>query len=164
MRLATDGLVADLTMPSIKALARIRAIRIKAMSTIQTRRSFLALIDVRLTEGARVTCTAAITTEAIAAISAAAIVLTRLRSALVHIDLATRATKAFPALTDGTGAASEHNTGAVVHAWIGQAQWMHVHLRFAVIATVIRIAQALIVAAWTFPTCAAIVTGTLSTR
>lgn len=34
LRLATDGLVADLTMPSVKALARIRAIRIKAMSTI----------------------------------------------------------------------------------------------------------------------------------
>lgn len=164
LSLATDGLVADISMPAIEALARVRAIRIEAMSIIQTGHSLLALIDVRLTEGARVTGAAAVTTEAIAAIRATAIVLAWLRSALIHIDLAPCATVSLPALTYGTGTTGQHNAGAVIHARIGLAKRMHVHLGFAVIPTVIRIAQALIVTAWTLATCAAIVTWSLSAR
>lgn len=162
--LATDGLVADISMPTIEALTCVRAICIEAVSIIQTGHSLLALIDVRLTEGAGVPGAAAVTAEAITAIRAAAIILTRLRSTLIHVDLAACTTEALPALTDGTGGAGQHNAGAIIYARIGQAKRMHVHLGFAVIPTVIRIAQALIVTAWALATCATIVTGILGAR
>lgn len=159
--LATDGLVTDISMPTIEALARVRAIGIEAVSIIQAGHGLLALIDVRLADGARVAGAAAVTAEAIAAISAAAIILTWLRGTLIHVDLAACATEALPALTDGTGGAGQHHAGAVIQARIGQAKRMHVHLGLAVIPTVIRIAQALIVTAWALATCATIVTGIL---
>lgn len=143
--MAADGLVADVAVPAVLALAGVAAVRIEAAAAVQAR-IVLALVNVRLAEGADVAGVGAVAAESIDAIDAAAVVLARLRGTLVHVDFAARPRITLRTLAGGAGAAAQHNAGAVIQTGIRLAKRMDVHLRLAVLSTVIRMAHALIVA------------------
>lgn len=132
-------------MPAVLALAGVAAVRVEAAAAVQAR-IVLALVNVRLAEGADVAGVGAVAAEAIDAIDAAAVVLAGLRGTLVHVDFATRPRIALRTLAGGAGAAAQHHAGAVIQTGIRLAKRMYVHLRLAVLSAVIRMAHALIVA------------------
>lgn len=133
-------------MPSVLALAGVAAVCIEAASAVQAW-ILLALVNIRLAEGADVAGVGAVAAESIDAVDAAAIVLAGLRGTFVHVDFATGARIALGTLAGGAGAAAQHHAGSIIQAGIRLAKWMNVDLSLAVLTTIIRMADALIVAA-----------------
>lgn len=161
LRLAGHRSIANLAAPAVQALAGVPAVGVEASPTIQAG-ILVALVDVRLAESTHVPRSRAIAAEPIDPVDAAPIVLARLRGALVGVDLAPAARISFGALA-GHIAADDH-AGAVVQARIRVAEWVDVHLRLTVLATMGGIAEALVVAARVLQAGASIYAWILGTR
>lgn len=140
-----DDLVAVVAAKAWTTLACVRSVVVEADAVVLARIP-CALIDVALTQIARVAGACAVAREAGDLVDADAIVLTRLRFALVQVRLTPRAVEALQAETLEGFAVRRNATCSVIGARIPLAEWIPVDGRLAVFAGEVVRAETFVVA------------------
>jgi len=163
LRLAGHGSIANLTAPAIQTLAGVPSIGIETSAAIQAR-ILVALIHIRLAEGTRVAGAAAVAAKSINPINAAPIILARLRGTLIRVHLAPGTRISLGTLAGQSSTSSKDHAGSIVQAGIGLAEWVNIHLRLAVLTTVVWITEALVIPARVLQAGATVFTRILGTR
>lgn len=163
LRLTGHGSIANLTAPAIQTLAGVPSIGIEASAAIQAW-ILVALIHIRLAEGTRVAGAAAVAAKSINPINAAPIILARLRGTLIRVHLAPGTRISLGTLAGQGSTSSKDHAGSIVQAGIGLAEWVNIHLRLAVLTTVVGIAEALVISARVLQAGATVLTRILGTR
>lgn len=130
------------------------------MASVQAR-ILVALVDIRLADGAHVSGAGAVAGESIDPVTAASIVLARLRGTLVRVGLAPGPRISLWTFAGNRSTSSKDYAGPVVEAGIRLAERMDVDLYLAVLATVVGVAKALVITAGVLRARAPVHTGIL---